>query len=185
MYSNFVHIFEDGMKLWIPLKILLPLLYLHGNICFQIAFSFLIELHGRFWWSRAECSKKIATRNSWQLFGTFGKHLFVCFVSSTVRDLPIIFQPILWIHINVTKVISKKILVKSSENYFIFVPAFYLIMCLMASPKSFEIIAILKKWQLVFYWDVKSYFGEIPLKWCIFRQRNFLWSPILPLNSSC
>jgi hypothetical protein len=52
-------------------------------------------------------------------------------------------------HINVTKVISKNILVKSSENGFIFVPAFYLIMCLMKAPKNFEKIAILKILELV------------------------------------
>ena len=47
-------------------------------------------------------------------------------------------------HINVTNVISKNVLVKSSENDFIFVSAFYLIMCLMKAPKNFEKIAILK-----------------------------------------
>ena len=39
---------------------------------------------------------------------------------------------------------KKKILVKSSENDFIFVPAFYLVMCLMKAPKNFEKITILK-----------------------------------------
>jgi hypothetical protein len=48
------------------------------------------------------------------------------------------------VHINATKVIPKKLLVKSSENGFILVPAFYLIMCLMKAPKNFEKIAILK-----------------------------------------
>ena len=44
----------------------------------------------------------------------------------------------LWMHINVSKVISKKSLVKSSENDFIFVPVFYLIMCCMKAPNFFE-----------------------------------------------
>ena len=35
-------------------------------------------------------------------------------------------------------------LIKSSEIVFIFLPAFYLIIWLMASPKNFEKIAILK-----------------------------------------
>ena len=37
-------------------------------------------------------------------------------------------------------------LIKSSKKYFIFLPAFNLIMWLMTSPKNFEKIAILKKW---------------------------------------
>ena len=44
----------------------------------------------------------------------------------------------------VTKVYSKISLMKSSENDFIFVPAFYLVMSLMKAPKNFEKIAILK-----------------------------------------
>ena len=43
----------------------------------------------------------------------------------------------------------------------------------MKSPKNFEKIAILKIWQLVFYWDVKTYFGILPLKWCIFRHSMY------------
>ena len=77
-FAKKFHIFFD-LFLWIckfksiPFKILLPLLYLHGNICFQIAFPYLIEF------------KKIATRQflsifaMWQLFGTFAKHLFSLF----------------------------------------------------------------------------------------------------------
>jgi len=41
-------------------------------------------------------------------------------------------------------VISRKLLVKSSENDFIFLPALYLIMCLMQASKNSEKIAILK-----------------------------------------
>jgi hypothetical protein len=47
------------------------------------------------------------------------------------------------------KVISKNLLVKSSENNLIFSAAFYLIMCLMKTPKSFEKIVILKIRELV------------------------------------
>ena len=42
-------------------------------------------------------------------------------------------------------------LIKSSEIVFIFLPAFYLIIWLMTSPKNFEKIAILKIWQLFFF----------------------------------
>ena len=49
-------------------------------------------------------------------------------------------------------------LMKSSKKYFIFLPAFYLIMLLMISPK-FENIAISKIWHLVFFWGVKTHFG--------------------------
>ena len=87
-------------------------------------------------------------------------------------NLYVLPQNILWVHVNVTKVISKKLLVKSSENYFIFVPAFYLIICLMKTPKNFEKIANLKIWELVSFWGVKSHFGKLALKWCIFRQEK-------------
>ena len=62
------------------------------------------------------------------------------------------------------------LLIKSSKIIFIFSPAFYLIKWLMASPKNFEKIPILKTWQMVFFWGIKTYFGILPLKWCIFRQ---------------
>ena len=43
-----------------------------------------------------------------------------------------------------TKIYSKMLLVKSSENKFVFSPAFYLIMCFMKAPKNFGKRAILK-----------------------------------------
>ena len=46
------------------------------------------------------------------------------------------------------------------KNWLIFSPVFYPIMCLMKSPKNFEKIAILKIWQLVSFWGVKTHFGE-------------------------
>ena len=44
-----------------------------------------------------------------------------------------------------------------SKIDFISIPAFYLIMWLMAPPKNFEKIAILKKWQLVFFWLLRCW----------------------------
>ena len=78
---------------------------------------------------------------------------------------------------NETKVSSIFSLMKSSKKYLIFLPAFYLIMCLMISPKNFEIIALLKIWQLVSFWNVKTHFGEIHLKRCIFRNFFFIFLP--------
>ena len=69
-------------------------------------------------------------------------------------------------------VISRKLLVKSSENDFIFLPAFYLIMCIMQAPKNSEKIAILKILEEVSFWGVKTHFGKLALKWCIFRHEN-------------
>ena len=43
-----------------------------------------------------------------------------------------------------TKVSSKNLLMKNSKNNLIFLPVFYLIMCLMKAPKNFGKIAILK-----------------------------------------
>ena len=75
-------------------------------------------------------------------------------------------------------------LIKSSEIMFIFLPAFYLIIWLMPSPKNFEKISILKIWQLVFYWNVKICFGKFLPKWCIFRHGKILFSQIMPFNSN-
>jgi hypothetical protein len=43
-----------------------------------------------------------------------------------------------------TKLYLKILLVKISENRFIFIPAFDLVMCPIKAPKNFEKIAILK-----------------------------------------
>ena len=66
-------------------------------------------------------------------------------------------------------------LVKSSENCFILVPVFYLIMCLMKALKNFEKIAILKIWELVSLGGGKTHFGKLALKWCIFRHEEFFF----------
>ena len=76
-------------------------------------------------------------------------------------------------------------LIKSSKIGFIFSPAFYLIIWLMESPNNLEKISILKKWQLFFYWGVKTYFGEMPLKLCIFRHDIFYLYQYFPSNSYC
>ena len=77
----------------------------------------------------------------------------------------------------------KNLLMKSSEIVFIFLPAFYLIIWLMTSSKNSEKISILKVWQLVFFWNVKIYFGKFLLKWCIFRHGKIWFSQIMPFNS--
>ena len=59
------------------------------------------------------------------------------------------------------KVYSKNLLIKSSENDFIFLPALYLIMWLMKVKKNFEKIAILKTRELVSFWGVKTHFGKM------------------------
>ena len=68
-----------------------------------------------------------------------------------------------------------------SENYFIVVPSFYLIMCLV-NFKKFEKIVTLKKWDLVSFWGVKTHFGKIHLKWCLFMHEN--WKK-LETNENC
>ena len=67
----------------------------------------------------------------------------------------------------------KNLLMKSSEIVFIFLPAFYLIIWLITSPKNSEKISILKIWQLVFFRVVKLCFGKFLLKWCIFRLEKY------------
>ena len=84
---------------------------------------------------------------------------------------------------NNTNLNSNICLIKSSKIDFISLPAFYLIMWLMASPKNFEKIAILKKWQLVFYWGTKTYFGEMLLKLCFFKHEIFYLKQYFPSNS--
>ena len=70
------------------------------------------------------------------------------------------------------------------KKYFIFLPAFYPIMCLMKSPKNFEKIVILKIWPLVSFWGVKTHLGEIPLKRCIFRNYIFYFPLLLQACSN-
>ena len=63
-------------------------------------------------------------------------------------------------------------LLKSSKIDSIFSTAFHLIIWVIASTKNFEKIAILKIWQLDFFRGFKTYFGVLPLKWCIFRHER-------------
>ena len=69
-----------------------------------------------------------------------------------------------------TKVNAEVLLIKSSWIILIFLPAFYLIIWPMTHQRNSEKISILNIWQLVFFWGVKTYFGILPLKWCIFRH---------------
>ena len=82
------------------------------------------------------------------------------------------FDPKLWLAKKDTNLNNFFLLMKSSEIIFNFSPAFYLIKWLMTSPKNFEKIPILKTWQMVFFWGIKTYFGILPLKWCIFRHKK-------------
>ena len=63
----------------------------------------------------------------------------------------------------ITKLYSKMILVKRSENNFVFLPVFYLIMWLMKASKNFGKIAILKIWELISLGGIKTHFGKLAL----------------------
>ena len=63
-----------------------------------------------------------------------------------------------------TQLYSKNLLEKSSGNNFIFLPVFYLTMCLMKASKYFGKIVILKIWELVSLGGAKTHFGKIALK---------------------
>ena len=65
---------------------------------------------------------------------------------------------------------SRNLLMKSSKDNFIFLLVFHLIMCLMNAAKNFGKIAILKIWELISLGGVKTHFGKLALKWCIFRH---------------
>ena len=76
----------------------------------------------------------------------------------------------------VTRLYSKILLEKSSGNNFIFLPVFYLTICLMKTSKYFEKMVILKIWELVSLGGAKTHFGKIALKWCIFRhEKKSFW----------
>ena len=77
-------------------------------------------------------------------------------------------------YIKVTKVNSKMLLMKSSKKDFVFLPAFYLVMCLMKAPKNFWEIVIVKAQELVYFWGLKTRFGKLLIEWCIFRH-NAIW----------
>ena len=92
------------------------------------------------------------------------------FMHKMVNNL--ISSATLWSEMNRTKVSHKILLMKSSENHFIFLLVFYLIMWVMKASKNFGKIAILKILELISLWDVKTYFGKLALKWCIFRHEK-------------
>ena len=65
-------------------------------------------------------------------------------------------------------------LVKSSYIILIFLPAFYLIMCLMTHQRILKKNSFLKIWQMIFLWGVITCFEKLPLKWCTFSHRKNL-----------
>ena len=69
-----------------------------------------------------------------------------------------------WSKMKMTKDFSKISLIKSSKYNFIFLPAFYLIICPMKAPKNFGKIAILKLWDMFSLGSPKTHFGKIALK---------------------
>ena len=79
-------------------------------------------------------------------------------------------QDIVWCIKNRNYLYSKIVLVKCSGNNFIFLLEFYLIMCFMKAQKNFGKITILKIWELVSLGGVKTHFGKLAMKWCIFRH---------------
>ena len=72
---------------------------------------------------------------------------------------------------------------KKFRKCFILLSAFYLILWLMKSFNFFEKIAILKIGELVSFWGVKTYFGILPLKLCIFRHAKNWLSQIFSYNT--
>ena len=84
-----------------------------------------------------------------------GELVAIFFTSETKRDFDFSLSAFKW-----HKSIIKNFLMKSSEIVFIFLPAFYLIIWLMTSLNNFEKISILKILELVFFWGVKTDFGE-------------------------
>ena len=59
-----------------------------------------------------------------------------------------------------------------SSDFLFFLPTFYLTMSFKKSPKNFGKIAILKTWQMVSFWGVKTQFSKWGLKWCLFRHEK-------------
>ena len=75
---------------------------------------------------------------------------------------------------------AEVLLTKSAGILLIFLLA---IIWPMNHQRNSEKISILKIWQLVFFWGVKTYFSILPLKWCIFRHWKNLFLQIVPSNS--
>ena len=78
-----------------------------------------------------------------------------------------------------TKVHLKILLMKTSENNFICLPVFCLILCLMKALKNFEKVSILKIWELVSLVGVKTHFCKIALKWCISDMKKIFVANIM------
>ena len=57
----------------------------------------------------------------------------------------------------------------------------YMIMWVMKVSKLFGKIAILKTWELISLGGVKTYFGKVALKWCIFSNEKNIITDIVSL----
>ena len=71
-----------------------------------------------------------------------------------------------------TKLNQVSCLIKSSETMFIFYLNFIWYYGSWHHQRILKKIPILKTWQMVFFWGIKTYFGILPLKWCIFRHEK-------------
>ena len=94
-------------------------------------------------------NKDININFKYECYINRGKNCLKCaeVAKSTIRNGPSVC--IVCSYSKVTKVYSKILLMKSSENDFIFLPAFYLIMCLMKAPKNVLKIVTFKTRELV------------------------------------
>ena len=90
--------------------------------------------------------------------------------STTYSDFKLCFET------KSTKLYSKILLVKSSENNFVFLPVFYLIMWLRKASKNFGKMTIMKILDLISLGGVKTHFGKLALKWCICRHEIFFFN---------
>ena len=105
---------------------------------------------------------------------------------SCIKNGPVNFKILIKLQseMNRTKESHKILLMKSSGNHFIFLPVFYLITWVMKALKNFGKIGILKLWELIYLGEVKTHFGKLALKWCIFRhEKKYLnWYYVIALN---
>ena len=103
----------------------------------------------QFTWSKLELSRKwlFALVSNLRVLYYSGKKSSKLKNGAWLYNIYIFFNKVCPIENN-TNLNSNFCLIKSSKIDFIFLPAFYLIMWLMVSPKNFEKMAILKIWRL-------------------------------------
>ena len=82
------------------------------------------------------------------------------------------WRPKLWSETNRIKGSLDILSTKSSESNLIFLTVFYLIIWVMEALKNLGKIFILKTWELISLGGVKTHFGKVALKWCIFRHEK-------------